>query len=295
MKKILSVCLSLTLSLALVACNVPTAAENGSAVSTAAALTVEAALASAASATATPSSALATPEPTRIPGVAIDGTTAEPPATCKENAQIVSWKRDGLTYDKAEVDKRLAPNKGFVMSWEIQNTGNCIWTHQYVFMFISGTPLTAQDSMPVMPAGYSVRTGETLTISVQMSAPPAPGDYETSFSFVNEVGESVMNFGVLTNVGTPSSGKITAPGNLLYTYDCSGGIVSIALNWQDKSSDETGFRIYREGSQVGETSANATTYTDIAPSPGTYLYTVAAFNPSGEAPANVTVDTTNCK
>lgn len=271
-------CLVLTLLLSACNLNAP-AGQDPNALSTAAALTVEAVLTPAAT---QPSSEAASPVPTAT-------------EACTNWSEIISWTRDGLTYDKAEVDKPLKPNQNFVMSWGLKNTGTCIWDSNYRLVFDSGTRLTVQDSIPVMPGGYRIDPGVELTINVQMTAPSEPGEYESSFRFVSADGNEALIVGVLTNVGSPVSQSLASPGDLRYTYDCSGGVVNITLNWADRSNDEAGFRIYRDGKKVGEVGAGTTSYSEIVPGVGTYQYTVAAFNATGEAPATVTVSTANCQ
>lgn len=279
--------LSLTLCLTLTACNLGAPApQNGSDVATAAAQTVEAALSAAAEEVE--------PQASPIPGVAIDGTTAEPIA-CEDSHIIVSWQRDGALYDKKAVDTPLAPGDTFNMSWVLENNGSCVWDDAVVLKFMSGERLTVQDEIPVMPKGFTVRTGEQLTINVVMTAPTAPGTYQSDFSLVNAEGENIVNVGVLTTVGSAVSKSLASPKDLRYTYDCTGGTVNISLFWVDVSADEAGFRIYRDGAQIGEVSAGSTSFNDIAPGVGTFNYSVAAFNASGEAPANMPVSTSNCQ
>lgn len=282
--------------------NVP-AGQDPAAVSTSAALTVEAVLTPAASPLptqeasvvplASPTTPQSTPTASPIPGVAIDGTTAEP-AACENIAQITSWTRDGAAYDAKEVEKRLAPNKPFLMSLILKNNGGCVWSDRYKLMFDSGERLTTADTFAIMPMGYAVQPEQELTITVQMAAPAAPGEYESAFSFVNAEGENVLTFGVITKVGSSSSGPLSAPGNLTYLYDCTSGVV-ITLAWKDKADGEDGYRIYRDGVKLTDLPSGSTTYSDIAPAPGTYTYTVAAFNAGGESPTNVLVQTTNCQ
>ncbi len=58
---------------------------------------------------------------------------------------------------------------------------------------------------------------------------------------------------------------------------------NIIITWIDVSL-ETGYRVYRNGTQIGgDRPANATQYTDI-PSVGCYNYTVRAFNDGGNGP-----------
>jgi hypothetical protein len=282
----------LLVSLILASCNLGAPApQDQTAAATSAALTVEAVLSPAASPTA---QAQAAPTETPIPGVAIDGTTAEA-ATCEDQGSILSWKRDGVEFNKAEADKPLPPGKRFTISLEFKNTGTCIWTHQYRIFLDSGEPLTIENPMATMQTGFQVKPGESITLNMQFTAPSAPGSYESTYRLDNEKGQRVMFFGIPTRVGTPSTGSLPAPGDLRYEYSCSPGVVTIGLTWKDRSDGEEGFRIYRDGTKLTDLPSGSTSYEDVLSAPGSYAYAVAAFNTSGESPANVTAQTTNCQ
>ena len=56
----------------------------------------------------------------------------------------------------------------------------------------------------------------------------------------------------------------------------------VALTWLPGSGDLTGYAVSRNGTVIGTTAANQTTYLDMTVSPGTqYTYTVASFDGSG--------------
>jgi len=62
-------------------------------------------------------------------------------------------------------------------------------------------------------------------------------------------------------------------------YKSSSTATSITINWTDNSSNETGFRIYRNGSLYDLVGANTTSYTDTGLACGTtYSYYVTAIN-----------------
>jgi hypothetical protein len=68
---------------------------------------------------------------------------------------------------------------------------------------------------------------------------------------------------------------------------------SIALSWTDNSNNESGFKVYRGGSLVTTTAANATSYTDTGLSASTaYSYYIVATNGVGDSPASNTASTT---
>ncbi len=284
MKRHLFISILLITSLMLGGCNIAAgSAPASSEMSTAAAQTVQAVL-------ATP-----TQKASPVPGVAIDGTTAEPPTTgCEDNAGHTSWTRDGETYDVNVVNTRIPPKKTFHMAWVLQNTGTCTWNDAYKMHFDYGTQLTTAEDFPILPIGAELPPGGSVTVTIPMSAPEQPGDYESNFSLQDGNGESVINFGVLTKVGNTSTTSLTSPGELRYTYDCSSGSVKVGLTWTDRAASEDGYRVYRDGDLVEVLPAGSTSYEEFAPSSGIFNYTVASFNSGGESPASMKVNTENC-
>ncbi len=91
---------------------------------------------------------------------------------------------------------------------------------------------------------------------------------------------------------TSAAGALQAPSGLRYQYSCSfNGVnsdITVVLTWTDRSNNETGFRIYRDGTVAAEVAANVTTYSDLfaGGAAATYTYRVSAFNASGEALGN---------
>jgi len=233
------------------------------------------------------------PTDPQLPATEAEATLA--PA-CNDAAVYITWTRNGAAFNAQEVEKLLAPNSKFTISWELKNTGDCIWNSGYKMHFLSGMRLTEMDTFALVPGGYHIQPGEVLTVNIEMTAPNASGDYESTFAFVNDKGANLATFGVPTRVGSSNTNTngLSAPGDLKYTYDCSSGSMQIRLLWEDRSGNEEGFRIYREGSKVGEVSQNSTSFLDIAPSPGKWQYRVAAFNSNGESSTNVTAQTPNC-
>lgn len=67
----------------------------------------------------------------------------------------------------------------------------------------------------------------------------------------------------------------------------------VTLSWLDNSSDESGFRIYRDGSLRASLGPNARSYVDANLTNGTYSYAVRAYNTSGESSSATTQATIN--
>ena len=89
-----------------------------------------------------------------------------------------------------------------------------------------------------------------------------------------------------------AAGELQAPSGLYYQYSCSfNGVntdITVTLTWTDRSKNETGFRVYRDGIMVEELPANTATYkeTFAGSAAATYSYRVSAFNAAGEALGN---------
>jgi hypothetical protein len=103
------------------------------------------------------------------------------------------------------------------------------------------------------------------------------------------------SFSLLPEV-TPQPGtqnvKVPAkPGALFYSFTClGGGQVKVDLRWSDTANNETGYRIYRDGTQITDLPANSTSYSDTTTvaSGTSVVYQVAAYNDAGTSPQSVT-------
>ena len=81
------------------------------------------------------------------------------------------------------------------------------------------------------------------------------------------------------------------PGILYYSFGCLGsGQIKVDLKWADNASNETGYYVYRNGTQIAALPANATSYSDTTTvASGTvFTYQVAAYNDAGTSPQSVT-------
>ena len=89
------------------------------------------------------------------------------------------------------------PGSTFTKTWRIRNNGTTTWTTNYKLVFVSGTQM-AKQSYVNLP--YNVMPGQTVDISVQMTAPVEAGSYKSSWMLMNESGSQ---FGVGANCMTP--------------------------------------------------------------------------------------------
>ncbi|HKI52491.1 MAG TPA: NBR1-Ig-like domain-containing protein, partial [Anaerolineales bacterium] len=96
---------------------------------------------------------------------------------CTNSASFVS---DITIPDNSVIDA----GETFTKTWRISNTGTCIWAWDYVLTHYSDARMGAPDSVP-LDITYP---GQTLDISVELTAPDSPGTYRGNFVIENPEG-----------------------------------------------------------------------------------------------------------
>ncbi len=104
----------------------------------------------------------------------------------------------------------IAPGNTFIKTWRIRNNGTTTWTTNYKLVFVSGTQMSSVSSVNLP---YNVAPGQTVDISVQMTAPTNTGSFKSEWMLVNEAG---TRFGVGNNCQTPVWAQIV---NYVQTYN----------------------------------------------------------------------------
>jgi hypothetical protein len=136
---------------------------------------------------ATPETPTATPSPTVITIVPTQTITSTPPYPYP----YITWTPSTCDYSAflADLDivdySKIPPGTAFTKTWRIKNIGTCTWTTQYRFQYISGNPMGA-DTIYLPRA---VPPGETIDLSLQMTAPDIEEDYSNFWRLRNTAGE----------------------------------------------------------------------------------------------------------
>ncbi|HEX9840868.1 MAG TPA: NBR1-Ig-like domain-containing protein, partial [Anaerolineales bacterium] len=115
-----------------------------------------------------------TSTPTNTPGPV---TVTVPPSSC-DRAQFVA----DVTVPDGTV---FAPGATFTKTWRLKNVGSCPWTTSYQLVFFSGEQMGAPSSA-AFPKNVAI--GETVDISVNMTAPTTPGTHLGYWMFKNASG-----------------------------------------------------------------------------------------------------------
>ncbi len=197
---------ALALLLALTACNLPSSAPNPTdTAATVVAQTVQAQLTQ-----AVPSIATVTPSPIPVLPTAVPPTLAPPPTvivipTATTICDIAQFITDVTIQD----DTILTPGETFTKTWRFKNVGVCSWTPSYAIVFASGNSMNGPATQAL--AG-NVNTGQTVDISVNLTAPTTPGDYKGNWNLRNAAGLLFKTFWVSIKVQavTPPSATPTS-------------------------------------------------------------------------------------
>ena len=142
-----------------------------------------------------------TATPTRTPG---GPTVTVPPSAC-DRAQFIADVNvpDGTV---------MNPGATFTKTWRLKNVGSCAWSTSYQLVFFSGEQMGAPSSA-AFPKNVAV--GETVDISINMTAPAAAGSYRGFWMFKNASG-ALFGIGAQANrpwwVDIRVSGPTVTPG-----------------------------------------------------------------------------------
>lgn len=180
MKRKTILALLLCLSLLMGACNLPGSEDSGGGVQTAAAETVNAqrtlnaGLTPSSTNTIPPSD---TPQPSNTPAAT---NTSEPSATPteEEECDAADFVSDVTIPDGSD----FSAGDTFTKTWRLENVGSCTWTTDYDLVFDSGEQMGGPDSQAFTG---SVAPGQTVDISVELTAPASDGTYRGNWKLRN--------------------------------------------------------------------------------------------------------------
>ena len=203
------VLISITTALALLlsACGGSQPTPDAAAISTAAALTVEARFTQQAPAvTATPLPPPHTPTPaitaTQELAAADTAVPGQPAPTGNGIPCYTMTFISDLTIPDGMI---VAPGTQFTKSWRVRNDGNCVWDQRYSLVLDKGDALSTVTSFPLTKV---VKPGDSLDISIDMSAPTTEGIYAgywhilTPYGGYMGVGSYNQSLGVKINVSS---------------------------------------------------------------------------------------------
>jgi hypothetical protein len=190
------------------ASNTPTPDAN--AVYTAAAATVGAALTQSAALTPSPTATTAptdTPEATATqatPPTNTPSTPSAPVSTTPPNVPDQATLYSETIPDGTKID----PGAGFTKMWTLKNTGTTTWSTSYSVVFYAGSQMGAPNSTNLVK---SVAPGDTVQVSINLTAPTSPGKYTGWFVLRNADGTNFYPVSVVIEVGAVTATNTAAP------------------------------------------------------------------------------------
>lgn len=107
----------------------------------------------------------------------------------------------------------ISPGGRFTKTWRLLNVGMCSWTPAYSLVFVSGDRLHAAASV-VLPG--NVDPGQTVDISMDMSAPANSGEYQGYWRLRNAAGTL---FGIGAQAQSAFWVKVRVAGPAYTTFD----------------------------------------------------------------------------
>jgi len=233
------------LMLLLSACNIPFAAPPDvgvpGAALTSAAQTVQAQL----QITITPTNTTLPPLPNvPINTVAPPASPIPPPTSICNASQFVT----DVTVPDGEI---MTPGENFTKTWRLKNVGTCSWTPAYAVVFSSGSTMSGPATQAL--AG-NVNPGQTVDISVNLTAPGSNGDYTGYYKLRDGAGVLFAQFYVQIKVQGGGGGDPFAVTSVTYdltTWDgphqncprivahvTTNGAGTITYHWKRADSEQ---------------------------------------------------------
>lgn len=136
--------------------------------------------------TNTPAQPLATSTNAPLPATSV-------PATGCYQAYFVA---DITVPDNTQMTK----GQTFTKTWRVRNNGTCTWTGDFDIVYTSGTNLASVSSVDIPK---EVKPGETVDISIPMTAPSSDGSYRSSWVIKASNGYSFGVNGNANSAGVP--------------------------------------------------------------------------------------------
>ena len=132
------------------------------------------------------------------------GPVTVPPSAC-DKAQFIA----DVTVPDGTV---MNPGATFTKTWRLKNVGTCAWSKSYQLVYSSGEQMGAPSSAAFT---QDVPVGQTVDISINMTAPSAAGSYRGYWMFKNANG-ALFGIGIQANrpwwVDIKVSGPTVTPG-----------------------------------------------------------------------------------
>ena len=128
----------------------------------------------------------AVPTKTETPAPTLTETLAENHSAADCN--IATFIKDVSVPDGT----KFSAGESFVKTWRLKNIGSCTWTTAYAVVFVSGEQMGGPEDLNFT---QNVAPGDTVDVSINLTAPNATGDYRGNWKIRSSDG---VVFGLTT-------------------------------------------------------------------------------------------------
>ena len=183
-------------------------------------------------------------------------------ATSTSSCDIAQFVTDVTFPDGTSVPAGQA----FTKTWRFKNAGSCSWTPAYSIVFSSGSQMGGPNTQAL---AANVNPGQTVDISVNMTAPTTAGEYTGYWKLRNASGVLFTNFYVQVDVQAPitvtvPSAQVTLnaiPGESGTVFEGAAGLAPVSgITAGDTTGNflSRGYMSFDIGSLSGKTITSAT-------------------------------------
>ncbi len=123
----------------------------------------------------------------------------------------------------------IQPGADFTKTWRLKNAGTCSWTPGYALVFVSGDRM--HGAVNVSLPG-NVYPGQSVDVSVDLTAPTSNGEYQGYWRLRNASGE---HFGIGAQAQGAFWVKVRVAGSTYVAYDFARNYCE--AHWQNNSRD----------------------------------------------------------
>ncbi len=201
-RQLIPVLTALGIALGLAGCHIPSAEPPIDRNATAAAQTIAAQLTALALTAAAPPPTTPAPPPTEVVVTPTTPPTLPPTPTFTNTPTTVPCDRAQFVSDVTYPDGTDVPvGTAFTKTWRLRNAGTCTWTSSYALVFDRGDAMGAPASVQLTTG--TVAPGQTVDVSVNLTAPTTPKTYQGFFRLRNAAG-------VIFGIGDAGTGAFWA-------------------------------------------------------------------------------------
>ena len=186
----------------------------------------------------------------------------------------------------------LTPGQVFVKTWRVKNSGTCSWVPGYRLVYTYGnTPAAQMGGQPVQITA-PVSAGQTVDLSVTLTAPKSNGTYQGFWQMNNAnkqaFGQTIWVGITVADPAQPTAAPVPAP--VITTFTVTPGQIQlgqcVTANWVVQGAvDRVVFE--RNGEDLLPYAPVSGSYADCPPISGQVQYALGAYGPGGKQIVNV--------